>query len=145
MSTQHNDFTWNAAVVLNNTQRVLVRNMERAAMFVESAVIRSISVGQSVRRTKGGHVVGLNPSRPGEAPHVLLGRLRQSITHKVMVIAGQVRAFVGTNVIYAKRLELGYAGKDRRGRNINQAPRPYLRPAVRNNRSAIKRLISGVN
>lgn len=36
---------------------------------------------------------------------------------------------VGTNVVYARRVELGFVGLDKLGRNYNQAAKPYLYPA----------------
>lgn len=36
---------------------------------------------------------------------------------------------IGTNVVYARRIEYGFVGRDRRGRVYNQAAKPYLRPA----------------
>src|ERR1041385_5582267 len=124
-----------------NLQRRLQRGMERALMFVEGEVIRSISIGQAVKRSKGGRLRGLNPSAPGEPPHVLYGRLRQSIRHALSVTAEGITGRVGSNVIYARRLELGFVGTDAKGRNYNQAPRPYLRPAILNNRARIFELI----
>jgi len=38
-------------------------------------------------------------------------------------------AITGSNVEYARRIEHGFVGKDRLGRNYNQAPKPYLHPA----------------
>lgn len=35
-----------------------------------------------------------------------------------------------TDVVYARRLELGFSGTDARGRSYNQPPMPYLRPAA---------------
>jgi len=47
---------------------------------------------------------------------------------------------VGTNVEYAKDLELGFHGtKD--GKKINMAARPFLRPGVKNNAREILRAI----
>ena len=123
-------------------ERRLQRGMTRAVLFVEAEVIRSISIGQAVKRSKGGRLRGLNPSRPGEPPHVLYGRLKQSIKHVVEMTAAGIVGRVGTNVVYARRLELGYVGTDKKGRNVNQAPRPFLRPAILNNRSRIFDLIT---
>lgn len=36
----------------------------------------------------------------------------------------------GTDVPYARRLEYGFVGRDRRGRHYNQAARPYMTPAA---------------
>lgn len=106
--------------------------MTRAALFVEGVVIDSISIGQPVTRTKGGRLVGLDPSKPGDPPHVLHGRLRQSITHKVTVSEPEVVALVGTNVEYARYLEFG---------TERMQARPFLRPAVAKNRREILRRI----
>lgn len=46
---------------------------------------------------------------------------------------------VGTNVEYARRIEFGFVGADRLGRNYNQAPRPYLTPAAENVRPVFMR------
>lgn len=134
---------WHQVAVMNKANAVLARNMERAGIFVVGVVIRSISTGQPVRRTRGGFRVGLNPSRPGDPPHVLEGFLRRSITHRVIQTARGLTALVGSAMVYARRLELGFVGTDTLGRNVNQKPRPYLRPAVRNNRVAIGRKVAG--
>lgn len=134
---------WHTQEVMAKTNIVLRRNMERAGLYVVGLVVRSISTGQPVRRTRGGWLKGLNPSQPGQPPHVLMGRLRQSISHRVIAIGNGFAVLVGSAVVYARRLELGFAGRDSLGRNYNQAPRPYLRPAVRNNRTTIGRIIAG--
>ena len=59
---------------------------------------------------------------------VKTGNLRSSITHKVI---GNEEAHIGTNVEYAPNVELG----------IGQAPQPYLRPALDNNKSRIEKMI----
>lgn len=115
---------------LNALAIVLERKVTATAMAIEARAIESISQGQPIRRTKGGYIVGLDPSKEGEPPHVLLGRLRQSITHVVKREARRVMAMIGTNVVYAARLEKGFVGTDSRGRNIHQGPRPFLRPAL---------------
>ena len=61
------------------------------------------------------------------------GRLRGSITNEVRKIAGAVlEGRVGTNVDYAKYVELGTSRQD---------PQPYLRPALRNNFNDIVSII----
>ena len=50
---------------------------------------------------------------------------------------GGVAVLIGTNVPYAARLEFGFVGADSLGRIYNQAARPYLRPAMDNNREAV--------
>lgn len=48
---------------------------------------------------------------------------------------------VGTNVEYARRIELGFAGADSLGRIYDQPARPYLRPALESQRGAAEREI----
>lgn len=46
---------------------------------------------------------------------------------------------VGTNVEYARRLELGFTGTDSRGRRYHQPARPYLRSALDSQRQNVVR------
>lgn len=106
-------------------QPQVVAGMERACLWVEGTVKRSFTFN--------------GPSKPGEPPAVDTGRLRSSITHEVRVEGDGVIGLVGTNVEYARRLEFGFVGTDKLGRNINQPARPFLRPAVFNNKAEIIR------
>jgi hypothetical protein len=47
--------------------------------------------------------------------------------------------FVGTNLVYARREEYGFHGRDSLGRLYNQAAHPYLRPAFDDNEDAMTR------
>ena len=49
----------------------------------------------------------------------------------------ELTGVVGTNVEYGRRVEMGFVGTDSLGRTYNQAPKPYLRPALEKNRSKI--------
>lgn len=60
-------------------------------------------------------------SAPGQGPAVDTGRLRSSISHEVGKVGTTIVARVGTDVEYAKYLELGTS---------KMAPRPFLRPAL---------------
>lgn len=134
---------WNADSMRDALRRKIARGLTRAALIVEKAAITKVNIGQPVRRTKGGHTVGLNPSKPGEPPHVLLGRLKQSITHSdVEEHEDKLTIKVGTNVIYGQRLERGFVGTDAKGRNVNQAPRPYLRPSLDENQTEVGEAIA---
>lgn len=46
---------------------------------------------------------------------------------------------IGTNVPYARRLEYGFVGPDALGRVYNQPAHPYIRPAMDENRGAVRR------
>lgn len=133
--------SWTPENVMHATTRQLERGMTLAMLAVQATAVKKLSTGQAVRRSKSGRLVGLGPSTPPDPPHVLTGRLRQSITQEVTVEPNAVVGRVGTNVVYARRLELGFVGTDAAGRNINQAPRPYLRPSLDENRTEILRLL----
>ena len=79
-----------------------------------------------------------SPSPAGHAPASVTGTLKGRITHEIDKTAMMGR--VGTNLEYARRLELGFVGVDSLGRHYTQAPRPYLRPALEKNRATIKKL-----
>lgn len=48
---------------------------------------------------------------------------------------------IGTNVVYAARIEFGFTDTDSLGRVYDQAEKPYLRPAVENNSEKITKFI----
>lgn len=52
-------------------------------------------------------------------------------------VPGVFTGVVGTNVEYARRLELGFVGQDSLGRTINQKPRPHMIPAFEKHRLKI--------
>jgi len=87
------------------------------------------------------HVV----SAPGEPPAVDKGQYRGSFTFNVFItgVKAIIIGRVGTNQKRAKRLEYGYVGTDKRGRRINQAPRPHLHPAFRRMKGKIMAILSG--
>jgi hypothetical protein len=69
-------------------------------------------------------------SRVGESPHKRTGNLQRNFQWKVKVGLLSVSLRVFTDVVYSRRLEFGFVGTDRLGRNINQGPRPYWRIAL---------------
>ena len=68
------------------------------------------------------------------------GNLKNSITHQVK---GE-EARVGSNIVYAARLEFGFMGTDSMGRRYNQPAQPYLRPALDKNKSNIEKILGDV-
>ncbi|WP_425580769.1 hypothetical protein [Streptomyces thermospinosisporus] len=65
--------------------------------------------------------------RPG--PNVVTGQYRASWDVKVTVAGGQVSAMVFTNAPQSRRLEYGFVGVDRLGRQYRQPPYPHIEPA----------------
>lgn len=62
---------------------------------------------------------------------VVTGNLRRSIHSEQL---GALEAAVGTDVVYARRVEYGFNGPDALGRVYHQPPRPYMRPAFDENK-----------
>jgi len=99
-----------------------------------------------------------------QTPHVDTGRLRASISAnwtgsglsrgnvsspaKADDGVGQptkkLTGVVGSNVSYARRIELGFVGVDSLGRKYNQQPYPYLRPALHKNEKKILKLFKNI-
>jgi len=122
---------WDSRKVVKLTQAHLKKNMKAAMLILQGEVQRRLSIGADVVRS--GKV--LRATKPAEdaptAPRKVTGRLNTSITHRVSIDGRNVIGVVGTNVPYARRLELGFSGTDSKGRNINQGARPFLRPALK--------------
>ncbi len=102
--------------ILNEADKLISKNLIIAALMVETSAKRLLVPGHGL----------------------IEGTLKRSITHKPKVPKREV--MVGSNLEYARRVELGFVGKDKLGRHYNQAARPYLRPALEANQAAIKRL-----
>lgn len=84
----------------------------------------------------------LNSARGGAFPHRRTGNLFRSIPEFSPVTISKsrdrVEVAVGSAAEYARRLELGFTGTDRRGRTYHQAPRPFIRPALDNNKARVE-------
>lgn len=113
-------FKWHVANVKKSTKDEVVRRMAKVTILVRDTVKRKINRGNPR---------GNDPSLVGEPPKKVTARLFDSITQEVQVEGDDVIGRVGTNVVYARRLELGFHGTDSAGRVINQGPRPYFRPS----------------
>jgi HK97 gp10 family phage protein len=101
--------------------------------MVHWTVVRGWVAAGKVKRHRGGtrkRVYNAFPSKPGDPPHKQTGRLRSSVTYEVL--DGELIARVGTNVKYAKWLELG---------TKNMAPRPWLRRALNESGDEIDRIM----
>lgn len=124
---------WKGDDVAMTIRARLSRNMDQATLYLKGQVQRSINRGNAD---------GKNPSAPGEPPKKVTARLFQSIATDKRESPLEITGLVGTNVEYARRLELGFTGTDADGRVVDQAPRPFLRPALANNLTAIGRILA---
>lgn len=124
---------WHGDEILKKLATRLEQNMGRATQIVRNEVVRSLNRSQPTRATSSGRRVGLDPSRPGEPPKQVTSRLKQSIVTAVRRTKDRIIGSVGTNVKYAKHLEFGT-------RHI--AARPFLRPALKAKRDAVRKALS---
>lgn len=127
---------WNADAVTRRAMDEFAKRMRRAVIVPADEAKRLVSRAQPTRRTASGRRIGLDPSKPGEPPKIVTGILRANIGTEVRIDYGArtVDGFIGVKKgpadPYGRRLELGFVGRDALGRYVNQAPRPYLIPAV---------------
>lgn len=125
--------TWEGDKVTKDLHDRMEKNMRLAVAFLQGEVRKSINRGNPT---------GFDPSRQGEPPKRVTGRLFNSIATRVQSAKRKITGAIGTNVSYARRLELGFTGTDSKGRNVRQRARPFLRPAIRNNVRALRRILS---
>lgn len=127
--------------------------MSATVTIVGDAAVKAhlMAVGEAVsgRQAELALVAGallIQNAAKTDAPY-LTGTLRRSIhigghTFEGGEGAGDIgmntsqQVAVGTNLPYARRIELGFSGTDALGRTYNQPPRSYLRKALDEQRDA---------
>lgn len=111
-------------------QKKTKRNLEKAMKHAENECKKLLR-----RRSGPGH------SRPGEAPYLQSGDLHDSIDSGVEEKDSELRGYLSSDSPYALRLELGFYGTDSMGRLYKQAPRPFLRRTLNQEKLKIKAII----
>jgi HK97 gp10 family phage protein len=100
-------------------------------------------LGQAVR-TEALGVALMSAAQPvvnsaQELCPVVTGTLRRSIHAELgSVEPDKATVLVGTDVVYARRIEWGFVGADSLGRVYHQGAQPYMRPAIDSNRDNVK-------
>ena len=124
----------------HRTNRRLKVNAEKVGRMIESDIVKSLSIGQPAIRRGDGSFFGLDPSKPGQPPHLLTGHLRRSIDHRVEKHPKHIDIFVIAGADYARVLE--YGGVSGKAKILQ---RPFMRPALaRNREKAIRMLVKNV-
>lgn len=123
---------WYPKAVIAAARAESKKNVMRAVIYARDQC--------KILLNKGG---GGSPSPPGEPPHKQSADLFRSITGEVIDTPKGVNGAIGTNMPYGRRLELGFHGTDSMGRAYEQEPRPYLKPAVVNNKEQIRKILKG--
>jgi hypothetical protein len=80
----------------------------------------------------------INSGKGGEFPNRITGNLMRSIKAIPKESTSTRCVFeIGSDMNYAARLEYGFSEKDKLGRQYHQKPRPYLRPALDENKDRV--------
>ncbi len=155
-------FKWYGKEVNDAVAKRLIGAIKVGCYWVETDAKESMKPGSGKEYKRKGKIH--TASAPGEPPAVDTGRLRASISSNWTgsgMAKGKVKSpaeaddgvgqpakgltgVVGSNVEYARRLELGFVGADSLGRIYNQLPRPYLRPALHKNEKKILKLFKDI-
>lgn len=125
--------TWNAGGILDSVGDKVERGMNLAVAFLVAEASNLVTVP------------GLGePSAPGQPPLLQSGTLHANMDFEVERRSDAIHGFFGVrnDVAYALRLELGFVGVDSLGRHYDQAPRPFLRPALLRNRDRIIQILA---
>ena len=101
----------------------LADNITAAAIHLKAEIKLSL---------REGNADGTSPSKAGDPPRRVTGRLSGSIAHEVD--RAKLVARVGTTLLYGKFLELG---------TRLMAARPFIRPGLENARHMIGRILAG--
>jgi hypothetical protein len=133
---------WYGENVSNEVRHHVARGMKKAVDFAVSQCKRKLNRSQPTRGFSSGRRMGLDPSEPGTPPKVVSSVLKNSITGRVERRQLGVRGMIGSNVIYARRQELGFFGTDSLGRYVHHEARPYLRPTIFENKQTLLRTIA---
>lgn len=118
---------WDGDNFLDKFHKEQVKNLTRAAIYLTNEIKKEISVAI----VKEGKVV-TERSAEGEPPRKQYGELRRSITW--VIDADKLVAYVGTNKIYGKYLELGTS---------LMAKRPFLRATLIKRMNTLKKIMAG--
>lgn len=124
---------WHGDEYRRTLEARLLKNMKAASLYL---------AGQAKRKINRGNPTGKFPSLPGEPPKKVTARLFQSVTGRAYRDTTAIVGVFGTNVEYARRLELGFVGIDGKGRNVSQAPRPFLRPTLAEEVDTVIRILA---
>lgn len=138
------EFTYHGDEVRRIHVQELQRRLIEAAMHLQGEIIEKVSkpgYGE-IYRVPGTRNKTYTASAPGDPPATMLGNLKRNIVFETKFTNGELEVIVGVRgVPYAKRLEFGFVGVDKRGRRYNQAPRPFFKPTYEEQRAKLKSII----
>lgn len=104
---------------------VVAQNTKDAAILAVDATMSA-----AIKRARTNHSPGARSGGRFESHSGELERGTKIVARAKVDANGVVGRWGVINVVYARRIELGFQGKDKLGRAFNQPPYPYLRPAA---------------
>jgi hypothetical protein len=130
------DLKWNGDKVI-----AAVQKKELALTAVGIAVQGAAKLNANFRNPTGNlrgsiNYALSNSASPVESPAKPEGGLKAH--------GNKDEVHIGTNVKYARRLEYGFVGKDKLGRNYNQPAQPYLSTGYEQQKNRIARIIADI-
>jgi HK97 gp10 family phage protein len=132
MSRGFSDFEWYGGNVIKNVEKA-----RRVALTHACKVVQAYAKPM-INNVTGNLAGSITYSVMGDAPSAVESPAVQS---DGVGRGGKDEGVVGTNVEYARRLEYGFKGTDSLGRKYNQSAKPYLRPALDNNKTKLTKEI----
>lgn len=114
-----------------NYEKALKNGVRMAGMMVRATAVQSITSGPKTGRRYGAHIA----SAPGEAPAADTGFLHNNIFF--VLDADGYGASVESRAAYSSFLELEFGSS-------KMAARPFLQPALEENRPKIRRLMENL-
>lgn len=125
---------WNDTLILE-IEKAVMRGIVSGAEGVQDEATSLILEGEKTGRIYRRRGVTHQASAPGESPASDTGALVKS--SRIIYNTTALTAQVNWSTDYSARLEFGFMGVDSLGRNYDQAPRPYARPALANRQQFI--------
>ena len=122
-------FTWENIQVVEDKLSAIASKMASANTLAVTLAANIVKKNAQTGLALRSHPRGTwTPSPPGDAPALVTGALRRSITVNMLSTGSIARAEVGPTIIYGRIQELG--GQTGRGHAVTLPARPYMAPAL---------------
>lgn len=115
---------WFGDSITDRLRKGVMVGVIEGTQLVKETMVRYIMEPPKTGKMYGKH----QASAPGEKPANDTGNLVKNMRESYDPIALTGNVVVGTE--YGLRLEYGFVGTDSAGRTVDQAPRPFARPAL---------------
>lgn len=127
---------WFGDSIAERVRKGVMRGVISGTQIVQEEMIRSIMEPPKSGKIYTRRGVKHQASAPGEKPANDTGNLAKSIT--TSFDPANLTGTINVGAEYGARLEYGFVGQDSAGRTIDQAPRPFARPALADKEKEIR-------